>query len=250
MQNWFLWNFLNIRLVFHSFSFADKQRQKPDLQLYVLCNYMFDSKLHLNSNTAWKKSRLKRPALGSSLPSAARTWRCLSGIKSPSFCLLSLHPSDFKPDSQPQSTSQCRAGTHCVRVSLLHLPRWVNQPTEGGGGGYAVNPELWLATVFTCGLSQARLCGCRWTFLSQSDIWMVLGGKCTTFMDSDAVLFKCWRPEHELMALLSARVLDVSEMKETFDAWTQKALKWTTLVLFVENNSTELCLFYSSVRVD
>lgn len=89
---------------------------------------MFCIILHLTPTEQNKRrSEGLLQSFSSSLPFVARTWRCPSGIKSPSFCLHSLFPPLWfqNSDSQAQNTSQCGAEIQCVRVSLLHLPRWV-----------------------------------------------------------------------------------------------------------------------------
>ena len=77
-------------------------------------------------------------------------------------------------DSHPQATSQCRAGVCCLRVSLL-TPAQVSKPAHRGRRSYTVKTGLWLAIVYTCGLSQCICVTAARAFshrVFESDLWM------------------------------------------------------------------------------
>ncbi len=92
--------------------------------------------------------------------------RCPSRIKSPSFCLHSLPPSDFKP-----VTLRLKApASNPIFESISATPGQVSKPAHRGRRSHAER-RLWLATVYACGLSQVCPCDYSQTFFSQG-VWV------------------------------------------------------------------------------
>lgn len=101
-------------------------------------NYIWHSGFNLNraQKVEWSTAALYSSS-SSSLPFVARMWRFPSGIKSPSFCLLSLHPANCKPVTV---WLEGLAGVEQVSnvLDVFAIPLQVSNPADKKRRSYSV----------------------------------------------------------------------------------------------------------------